>query len=333
MNKQKFVLINSLPLDIISGGNIYNQNLCNAFAEKNVEIEYIFGKNIEEIILNQNENTIILLDSYCINEKVNWNNLLNKKIITLLHLAPSADDKKNDEKLQEIIKAEKIVFKNFPILSVGIKAIEYVEEKYEFKVDNYVIIPPAISASWINKIQYNFLPKKLLVLGTITERKGYKRLIETLTLLSEIDWICNCYGTVSDEKLMNDIFNLIKLNNLEKKINFLGTVDNNSMNSIQNDYDLLLQLSDEENNSVVLMEAIASGLPFASTPTGNFNYYIENNCGYIFSSFESKIIANELMVILNDKNEYKKLIHSLNNITPETWENNIENILNFSKTL
>lgn len=330
MNNRKFVLINSLPLETISGGNIYNQNICKAFVEKGIEIEYIFTKNIEETVLNLDDNCIILLDSFCLNEKTNWNTLLNKKIITLLHLAPSADDRENDQDLLEIIETEKIVFKHFPILTAGKKAIDYIEEKYHFKIDNYAIIPPAIKSLWKKKNSYNTLPKKILVIGTVTRRKGYIRLIEVLSLLKQVPFICDCYGSVFDENLQFDIEYLIKKNQLENRINFCGTVDNNYMDILQNQYDLLLQLSEEENNSIALIEAIASGLPFISTPTGNYNHFIEKKCGYILSSFESNTIAKEILPFLSDEVKYKALVESIATVRIETWEENIETIINFS---
>jgi glycosyltransferase involved in cell wall biosynthesis len=333
MKKQKFVLVNALPLDIVSGGNVYNQNLCAAFENKGIEMDYFYTKEIEKTILGLDEESIILVDSFCLNEKVNWINLLNRKIILLLHLAPSADDQKNTEKRNEIIEVEKFVFKNFPIITAGKKAIEYIESNYNFHVNSYQIVPPAISSSWIKKANYNLLPKKLLVIGTITERKGYKRLIETLSLLKETDWICDCYGSISDTTLMQEITRLIKENGLENRIQFLGTIDNSKMNLLQTTYDLLAQLSDEENNSVALMEAIASGLPFISTPTGNHHHYKENKCGFITSGFESETIAKELKSILEVPKNYELLVQSLSTIAPNTWDKNIDSILNFTNKL
>lgn len=333
MKKQKFVLVNSLPLDIVSGGNVYNQNLCTAFANKDIEIDYLFTNEIEKTILGLDEEYIILVDSFCLNEKVNWINVIDRKLILLLHLAPSADDQKNTEKRNEIIEVEKFVFKNFPIITAGKKAIEYIESNYNFHVDSYEIVPPAISSSWIEKTTYNLLPKKLLVIGTITERKGYKRLIETLSLLKETDWICDCYGSVSDATLMQEITRLIKEKGLEKRIRFFGTIDNSKMNYLQTTYDLLVQLSDEENNSVALMEAIASGLPFVSTPTGNHHYYKENKCGLITSGFESETIAKEIQPILEEPQAYELLVQSLSSFTPNTWDKNVDTILNFTKKL
>ncbi len=330
MNINKYILINSLPLDIISGGNIYNQNLCESFSEKGIEIEYIFTKNIEQTILQIDDNFVILVDSFCLNEKTNWHNLLNKKIILLLHLAPSADDQKNKEKLLEIIETEKIVFKNFPILTAGKKAIEYIEEKYHYSIENYAVIPPAVKSNWKKKKKYNKLPKKLLVIGTITKRKGYFRLIEVLSQLKQLEWTCDCYGNVSDENLLIEIQNLILENQLENRIHFCGTIDNNEMDALQNQYDLLLQLSDEENNSVALIEAIASGLPFISTPTGNYNYFKEKNCGFIVSTFENDTIAQEIFPFLSNKEQYYSLIQSVKNGFIKTWDETIDTIINFT---
>lgn len=333
MKKQKFVLVSSLPLDIISGGNVYNQNLCNAFGDKGIEIETVFTQNVLETISKIDDNTIILLDSYCLNEKVNWALFLDKKIIILLHLAPSADDQKDANKLFEINETEKIVFTNFPILSAGNKAIEYIEEKYHLKISNFIIVPPAIRPNWMKKQTHKQLPQKLLVIGTITQRKGYERLIKTLVLLKENDWTCDCYGSVSDDILMQELITTIKENKLDNRVRFCGTIDNSTMDILQNQYDLLLQLSDEENNSVTLIEAIASGLPFVSTPTGNHHYFSANNCGCIVSSFDEAIIADTIKKIVNNSNMYKNLVQSLDKIPAHSWNENIENILTFTNKL
>lgn len=329
MKSLKFVLINSLPLKIISGGNVYNHNLCLALKEKGIEIEYIFTKNCEETIVQIDEDCIILLDSYCLNEQVNWNHLMHKKIIVLLHLAPSADDQKNHDKLSKIIEAEQIVFKNFPIVTAGKKAIDYLVEKYHFGINNYVIIPPAIKSTWKKKIDYAHLPKKLLVVGTITKRKGYERLIEVLSHLKQYDWICDCYGSVSDENLLAHLNHLILQDGLENRIQFCGTIDHNSMDDVYHHYDLLLQLSDEENNSVSLVEAIASGLPFVSTPTGNYSYFKEKNCGFICTTFDSGTIAQELRPFFTHPEKYRSLLQSNDNIKLETWDENIDNLIKF----
>jgi len=130
------------------------------------------------------------------------------------------------------------------------------------------------------------------MIGRLEIMKNHIKVIEIFKELKDENIELNIVGS---GRLESYLKKLVKENNLENKINFLG---------IQNDISVILQKSDclllpslWEAFPLVLLEAAASHVPIISTPVGSVTSFLNNENSYISSLDEFK----------------KTMLHVLNN--------------------
>ena len=80
---------------------------------------------------------------------------------------------------------------------------------------------------------------------------------------------------VGDGDLKQYCTDFIKINNLENKVTLLGSVDNNALPKIINQHHVLLLPSFNESFGVVVIEALACGIPVIVTACGGPEYIVD----------------------------------------------------------
>ena len=110
---------------------------------------------------------------------------------------------------------------------------------------------------------------------------------------------------------------------------YKGPIDHSKVNDVMLTTDLLLHCSDHENNSMVIREAIASNLPFVSTPTGDHMHLSNMNCGLFSEGFSSSAIAALIASTLNDEKNYEQQIESIQKVLIPTWSELADKFLKF----
>ncbi|MBR4329999.1 MAG: glycosyltransferase, partial [Candidatus Riflebacteria bacterium] len=103
---------------------------------------------------------------------------------------------------------------------------------------------------------------------------------------------------IGDGELRTELESLIKKLNLTNKIHFFGIIKD--LEDIYSDLDLLILCSKNEGTPVVLIEALASGCPVASTNVGGVSEVLENGkLGRLLSS-EPDIFTQGLYKAISD---------------------------------
>lgn len=161
----------------------------------------------------------------------------------------------------------------------------------------------------INKDQarklYN-LPKnkKIILYGAMSAtsdvRKGYKEFIDAVNKIDSDEIEFALFGA-SQSKNLHDV---------DKKINFLGNLDNDtSLANLYSAVDLLVVPSLQENLSNVIMESLACENPVVAFDIGGNSDMIDHmHNGYLAQPFDTNDLAHGINWILNNKkiDEIKK---------------------------
>ncbi|MDA3855137.1 MAG: glycosyltransferase family 4 protein [Candidatus Woesearchaeota archaeon] len=140
---------------------------------------------------------------------------------------------------------------------------------------------------------------KILCVGRLIERKGYKYLIDAIEPIKDkirIDFIGE--GPSKGE---------LKKKSIGLNIKFLGIIEHDKLSKIYPNYDIFILPSFNEGMSNTVLEAMAAGLGIIVTDTGGTSELIKNN-GFIVKTANSKEITKAIQKYLNDKNVLK--IHS-----------------------
>ena len=156
---------------------------------------------------------------------------------------------------------------------------------------------------------YRDRPGRPVVIGsisTLTEQKGVTFLLETAELLQRRKSNC-VFVIVGDGPLRQDLEAKCKRLNLTDMVHFLGWVPN-AANNVLPFLDVFCQSSLWEANSIVLLEAMAVGLPIVTTDVGESRHVInEERSGRIVKPRDPEGMADVLAVLVEQKEERRQL--------------------------
>lgn len=128
---------------------------------------------------------------------------------------------------------------------------------------------------------------KILTVGRLVEKKGYKYMIEAMSKIVEENKNIK-YTIVGDGPLFLELKKITKELGIENYVNFLGEANQKDIRVLYQEADIFALYSitaengDQEGIPVVLMEASAVGLPIVSTyHTGIPEVVLDNESGFL----------------------------------------------------
>ena len=135
-------------------------------------------------------------------------------------------------------------------------------------------------------------------ISTLTEQKGITYLLDAAELLQKRN--VNCIFLVAgDGPLRDGLEEKCRQLKLTNMVHFLGWVPN-AVNSLLPSLDIFFQSSLWEANSIVLLEAMATGLPIVTTDVGESRHVVdEEHCGRVVKVQDSIGMADALAELVN----------------------------------
>jgi glycosyltransferase involved in cell wall biosynthesis len=151
-------------------------------------------------------------------------------------------------------------------------------------------------------------PFHLLVVATITPRKGHAVLVSALADLADLNWIVECYGSLDrDPDCAETVRQNIDRLGLADRIILHGERDQAALSTAYANADALVLPSYHEGYGMVLSEALARGLPIVSTTAGAIPDTVPSDAGILVPSGDSKALAQALRSIVSDRALYREL--------------------------
>jgi len=179
---------------------------------------------------------------------------------------------------------------------------EYNLKKLDPKIKT-VILPFGINKKDINK---NFLKKinnKCIFFSRLHKQKGLDILIEAWTEINNPNWSLDVVG-FGNQKYYKDI-----IKDKKNNIKFLQPVSNISKkNKLFDNYDFLVLPTTSENFGMVILEALARGLPVLTTNETPWIDIQNKNAGWVinYSLTELKLVLNQIFNTKNNEFFLKK---------------------------
>lgn len=158
----------------------------------------------------------------------------------------------------------------------------------------------------IKKYRLEGEDKKILFVGRLDKEKNIPVLIHALKLINkEIAAKLLICGFGSEE---NHLKELARRSGLEDKVLFLGRIPDEDLIKIYNGVDLFATASTVELQSLVVMEAMASGLPVVSSESMALpELVVDGVNGFTFPPGNSRIAADRILKILNNPELAKQM--------------------------
>jgi glycosyltransferase involved in cell wall biosynthesis len=298
-------LVNILNQNAPTGGNIFNLEFVSKLQACGIKVLYKSGAEMATLLKDIPRGATVIVDSVCFNDVTfEWSSLNNYNSFVLLHMAPTENNMLSVNERDQLSTIEAYVFSSFPVLALGHASINYVEEKYRIRI-KFSIVPNFRTVDF-EKSNYNRTPVKFIGVGTVSRDKGTNLLIESLSTLENKTWTCVIYGAKTDQPFYNECTQLVNELGLNEFIQFKGVI---SQKELQHQYclsDLLIHTSLHENSSMALKDAIFIGLPFVTTPTGDYEIYKKMGVGHVAKNFGLNSIAKALNEAIY---RYPELVH------------------------
>ncbi len=152
------------------------------------------------------------------------------------------------------------------------------------------------------------LPKKNIILytGRINEEKNLDVLIKAIPyVLKKVDAHFLIVGSGGEYK--QSLIKLTEKINISNKTTFTDFLDWDDYPNIYSIADLFAMPSEAELQSIVTMEAVASGLPIVVADKGALHELASMNNGFIFKSKNSKQMAECIIKILTNEKLKKEM--------------------------
>lgn len=178
------------------------------------------------------------------------------------------------------------------------------EPKY-YNSDNLIIIP---NPTEMDSRTCNLAGKKIIAAGRISLQKNFEDLVDAFNLIKNDfpDWEVHIYG---DDYLgrREEIQQQINKLGLEKNIFFKGVTADLKETFL--DYSIYAMTSNYETFPMVLLEALAVGLPIVSynCPTGPDRIVTDRVDGYIVPYKDTHDFATQLKILMSDE-EFRRYL-------------------------
>jgi glycosyltransferase involved in cell wall biosynthesis len=178
---------------------------------------------------------------------------------------------------------------------------------YNTKGIDLLVIPNGImTVDYLLKAKKS-KPVNLVFVGNLIETKGIHILIKAFAQLKTTHQDIRL-TIIGGGKYRNELETLVRELGLSDSVDFSGIMSHNEITHILPDYDLLILPSFIESFGIVLLEAMACGLPVLSTRCGGPEYIVTESTGILAKPNSVQDLYQGLQTMLNKWSEYDPLI-------------------------
>ena len=169
---------------------------------------------------------------------------------------------------------------------------------------NIFVINNGVNIEQHNKVVLENNIIQLLVVSRLVSQKNIDSIIKAVKVMENENIILNIVGDGSE---INNLKLLVKKYELDKKINFIGKIENTKLNEYLKNADIFIQASNYEGLPHSILEAMNFEIPILSTDVGGCSVLLnKGERGYIIPMPVSEVeISEGLREIINNKNEAK----------------------------
>ena len=129
------------------------------------------------------------------------------------------------------------------------------------------VVEPGVEARPLATADHT--PPRLLCVASLTPRKGHALLVEALAMVADLDWQCDCIGSLRrDAQHAARVHAAITAHGLAARMRLQGELDDAALRAAYTDADLFVLPSHYEGYGMVVTEAVAAGLPVLCTTGG-----------------------------------------------------------------
>ncbi len=198
----------------------------------------------------------------------------------------------------------KIVVRNAETVTTVTENLAIAMKNHGLENDNYVVLPNVVNLDMFHISKRNNNPCKIIHISCFEDKsKNISGLLESLKIIDNkgIDFQCTLIGEGMDLDLMKEKAKELQLIN---KVSFTGLLQGQALADELSSGDFLVLSSNYENMPVVILEALASGLPVVSTNVGGIKEMIDDTKGILVEPRNKEALAEAMITMIETHKNY-----------------------------
>ena len=202
----------------------------------------------------------------------------------------------------------KLVVRNAKTVTTVTENLATAMNNHGLKNDNYVVLPNVVNLDMFHINQkctdaINHVPTIIHISCFEDKSKNISGLLESLKIIDDkgIDFQCKLIGEGMDLDLMKEKAKNLQLIN---KVSFTGLLQGQALADELSSGDFLVLSSNYENMPVVILEALASGLPVVSTNVGGIKEMIDDTKGILVEPRNKEALAEAMIKMIETHKNY-----------------------------
>ena len=198
----------------------------------------------------------------------------------------------------------KIVARNAETVTTVTENLAIAMKNHGLKNDNYVVLPNVVNLDMFHISERDNNPCNIIHISCFEDKsKNISGLLESLKMIEEkgIDFQCTLIGEGMDLELMKEKAKNLQLIN---KVSFTGLMEGQKLADELSSGDFLVLSSNYENMPVVILEALASGLPVVSTNVGGIKEMIDESKGILVEPRNKEALADAMIKMIETHKNY-----------------------------
>ena len=202
----------------------------------------------------------------------------------------------------------KIVVRNAETVTTVTENLAIAMRNHGLKNDKYVVLPNVVNLDMFHINEKNtdatsHVPTIIHISCFEDKSKNISGLLESLKIIDDkgIDFKCKLIGEGMDLNLMKEKAKELQLIN---KVSFTGLLQGQALADELSSGDFLVLSSNYENMPVVILEALASGLPVVSTNVGGIKEMIDDTKGILVEPRNKEALTEAMMKMIETHKNY-----------------------------
>ena len=198
----------------------------------------------------------------------------------------------------------KLVVRNAKTVTTVTENLATAMNNHGLKNDNYVVLPNVVNLDMFHISEKNNNPCKIIHISCFEDKsKNISGLLESLKIIDDkgIDFQCKLIGEGMDLDVMKEKAKNLQLIN---KVSFTGLLQGQALADELSSGDFLVLSSNYENMPVVILEALASGLPVVSTNVGGIKEMIDDTKGILVEPRNKEALAEAMIKMIETHKNY-----------------------------
>ena len=179
---------------------------------------------------------------------------------------------------------------------------------YDVPPDRIAVAPPGTQRAPAAEGPGEGRPPALLCVATLTPRKGHDVLISALERISDVPWTCTCVGGLDRAPdFARTVRERVSRTDLDGRVDFVGEQADSVLWELYRGASMFVLASHYEGYGMVLMEAIARGLPVVTTTGGAIPSTVPPDAAILVPPGDSRALADALRTLLTDDGHRERL--------------------------